>query len=58
MLRRLANEKREVEKCKLTAIANFEKLSPSSQRSERANTGSISFSKFAMAVNLPLSTSR
>ena len=72
MLRRWASEtlsyQREVDKGKLTAVASFEKLtfpasvSPSSEQKSllrrRAHAQNVSFSKLAIAVNLPLSTSR
>ena len=54
----LVNYQREVDKSKLTAVANFEKLMlPVLALSLRCDEG-LSFSKFAMAVNLHFSTSR
>ena len=67
-MKHLAGYQHEVEKAKLTAIANLEKLTFRAlvlRRSKakplfrrRAHARNVSFSKLATAVNLLLSTSR
>ena len=63
----LVSYQREVDKTKLTTVAKFENLTFQAQAlrrkavtllEQRAQVRNVSFSKFATAVNLPLSTSR